>query len=224
MPYSRSLLFIYFIYSSWYWPYPFEVTFQFLFNMVGFWTYSSHAIPDKDRYSILGSSCVPWICNKERNTWGHCTYLSGSSRRQCEGTKPRAALRKSVYLFSLTPRLYCQLFWQEMCRNLPPSVILCETSWLSISILMLKWVSELDTEMAISCISILICLSGVMSDSAGWGLSPTRRPPTPLSNADRRPRLSLCSSSPPPPPPCSHVTCPGARWRRQGSQTSASNM
>ena len=128
MPYSRSLLFIYFIYSSWYWPYPFEVTFQFLFNMVGFWTYSSHPIPDKDRYSILGNSCVPWICNKERNTWGHCTYLSGSSRRQCEGTKPRAALRKSVYLFSLTPRLYCQLFWQEMCRNLPPSVILCETS------------------------------------------------------------------------------------------------
>lgn len=54
-------------------------------------------------------------------------------------------------IFSLTPRLYCQLFWQEMCRNLPPSVILCETSWLSISILILKWLSAvyLNSDMSV---------------------------------------------------------------------------
>lgn len=97
----------------------------------------------------------------------------------------------SVYLFSLTPRSYSQLFWQQMCGNFPPSVVFCEDSWLSISILILKWISELDTEMSISCIlqfwyvCLWLCQIPQVEGSAPQdGLHPT-------SDTDHRARLSL---------------------------------
>ena len=56
--YRRSLLSIHLIYSSLYWPYPFEVTFQLLFSMADFWICNSHPIPDKDRYCFGNLLCV----------------------------------------------------------------------------------------------------------------------------------------------------------------------
>ena len=121
----------------------------------------------------------------------------------------------SGYLFSLTPRSYSQLFWQQMCGNFPPSVIFCEASWLPISILILKWISEFDTEMGISCILQFLYVSV-------WGYvrfrrlraQPHKTASTPLPTLIAGPGF-LCSSSPP--PSRSHVTCLGARWRGQGS-------
>lgn len=97
----------------------------------------------------------------------------------------------SVYLFSLTPRSYSQLFWQQMCGNFPPSVVFCEASWLSISILILKWISELDTEMSISCILQFwyVCLGLCQIPQVeGSALQDSLHP---TSDADRRARLSL---------------------------------
>lgn len=109
--------------------------------------------------------------------------------------------------FSLTPRSY-QLFWQQMCGNFPPSVVFCEDSWLSISILILKWDIRIGywNEYQLHTHPDMSVCGYVRFRS--WGLSPTRRPPPHFRHWSQGPAVS--------------VWVPGGRGR--GSQTSASNM